>query len=208
MDAQQGEESGRDHGGIQGLGLTGSRQSQTIFLVGGHFLEHLILRAPILKIHVGGAVVKDPLFGQRGVDADQLFRLGKGERPEQHRVNHAENCGVGADAEGEREYGDDGEAGIFPQHARAVADVLKENFDGAEGPHIAASLLQQTYVSKPAARGRAAGAGSCALLLEFFLAHGQMEAQFFVEVAVKLPALDQRFHAKPGCIDPFLKHRS
>jgi hypothetical protein len=45
-------------------------------------------------------------------------------------MDDAEDGGSGADAEREREYGDEGEAGISRQNPRAVAEVLREPANG------------------------------------------------------------------------------
>jgi hypothetical protein len=45
-------------------------------------------------------------------------------------MDEGEDGGVGSDAEGEREDGDDGEAGASQELARAVADVVGDAFGG------------------------------------------------------------------------------
>ncbi len=52
--------------------------------------------------------------------------LRTGRRRNKILVHHAEDRGVGADAERERDDGDDGEAEILAQDAQAEADVLPE----------------------------------------------------------------------------------
>jgi len=56
----------------------------------------------------------------------QPVRIGIGERPEEQRVDDAEDGGVGADAERERGNGDEGESRRADQEARRVAEVLDE----------------------------------------------------------------------------------
>ena len=56
---------------------------------------------------------------------DQLLRLRDGQGSEQHRIDDAEERRVGADAEREREQGDEREAFVLEQHPRPVAQVLK-----------------------------------------------------------------------------------
>ena len=48
---------------------------------------------------------------------DDMVRVTNWQRAEQNDINEAENGRVGADAEGEREYGDGGEAWRFAHHA-------------------------------------------------------------------------------------------
>ena len=59
----------------------------------------------------------------RHPDGNELLGDGKRQRLQEHRVNHAEDGGVRADAEAEGEHGDDGEAGMFEELAQSVADV-------------------------------------------------------------------------------------
>ena len=59
-------------------------------------------------------------------DADQLFLVRVGQRPEQDGVNDAEGRDVRANAQRQGENGDDHEARIFDQGAPGVADVSKE----------------------------------------------------------------------------------
>ena len=57
-------------------------------------------------------------------DADELFGMGIGKPDEENSVDEAEDGGVGADAESQREDSDGREAGILAEQARAVANVL------------------------------------------------------------------------------------
>ncbi len=67
--------------------------------------------------------------------------------------HHRKDGGVGADAEGERDDGDDREAGGFAEHASTVADVLPERFDRALPPHVADPLLHRLRAAHFDARG-------------------------------------------------------
>ena len=53
------------------------------------------------------------------MDRHDAGRVGDRQRPQQRGVGHAEGGGVGADAEGEGEHGDQGETGAAAQHAHA-----------------------------------------------------------------------------------------
>ena len=57
---------------------------------------------------------------------DQPAGLAKRQRPQQHAIDDGKNGGVGADAERERQDGDEGKPGLAPQHTAGVADVLKQ----------------------------------------------------------------------------------
>ena len=64
--------------------------------------------------------------GEFGEDAHQPVGVGVGELAQEHRVDHAEDGGGGADSERQAEHGRGGEAGIPGQHAQAVAEILRE----------------------------------------------------------------------------------
>ncbi len=69
------------------------------------------------------------------VDDDRVHDaicVGVGEGMEQHGVDEREHRRGGADAEGEREHGDGGEAGIAAQCAEAVTDVAAELVEDAQ----------------------------------------------------------------------------
>ena len=76
------------------------------------------------------------MLGERAVriragDADEALGRRVGKRREQNAVHQAEDRGVGADAERQREHGDGREARAAPQHARAEAQVLREGVEHA-----------------------------------------------------------------------------
>src|SRR5262249_27265258 len=48
------------------------------------------------------------------------------ERPQQYRIHDAEDCGVRADAQGERQRGDEGAAWILQQHSQTETYILKQ----------------------------------------------------------------------------------
>ena len=57
-------------------------------------------------------------------DRDELSGRADGQRPEEQRVHHAEERGVGADSERERDDGDRGQALVTDQRAHAVEQIL------------------------------------------------------------------------------------
>jgi hypothetical protein len=50
------------------------------------------------------------------------------QRAQQDCIHHAEDGSVGPDSDGENQYGDKRESGIFSQHAKGKANVLNESF--------------------------------------------------------------------------------
>src|SRR2546427_72241 len=82
-----------------------------------------------------------PFWGRRCPPRHEPPRISKRQRPEQHSIHHAEDRGIRADAESEREDGDGGEARILAQYAQAVAKIHEEVFDGWPAPDGAAVLF-------------------------------------------------------------------
>ena len=61
--------------------------------------------------------------------------------PEQHSIHHAENGGVGANSQRQRQDGNQGEAGVLPQHAQREFQVLHQSQHGA--PRTESMLILQ-----------------------------------------------------------------
>ena len=81
----------------------------------------------------------------------QLFWPLHGQRTEDKGIHHAEDRGVGADAQRQRERGHERKARTLAKRAHSVARILTQSFNPSEGPHIATGLLQSGRVSKAAA---------------------------------------------------------
>ncbi len=73
--------------------------------------------------------------------ADQAIRIGIRQRTEEDRVDEAEDGGVGADTERQREDRGERETGIAPQHAQRVADIPDERFDDGNPSLVADPFL-------------------------------------------------------------------
>ena len=58
------------------------------------------------------------------IDEDEFVRIFEGQRLQENRIHHAEQDGVGPDAEREREHGDDGEPRVFQQLAKGESEVV------------------------------------------------------------------------------------
>ena len=57
----------------------------------------------------------------------QAVRMGKWQRLQQRVVDHAKDGGVGANAQGQGQHGDNREARVSGEVAKAVTDVLKKS---------------------------------------------------------------------------------
>ena len=59
-------------------------------------------------------------------ELDNPVWLGEWQWTKKHAVNDGENRGVCANAQSEGEYGNGRKAGIFPEHARGISQVLPD----------------------------------------------------------------------------------
>src|SRR5256885_5607817 len=90
----------------------------------GKFSEALLLIAPGLKARPGNVRAIEAAFRERTPDADELFRIRVGERPEKERVDRGEEDRVCANAERERDDSDDSEPGLAKQLPKCVTNFF------------------------------------------------------------------------------------
>jgi hypothetical protein len=95
---------------------------------GGNLFEYMALRAPVEKFRgrsdaAGHVAIRIGIPDQRDAAG-----IRKWERAQQYRVDDAENRGVGADSDGQRQHRHDGEAPASPQHPPAISQVLPDSF--------------------------------------------------------------------------------
>ena len=130
-------------------------------------------------------------LGFVGPEAHDAIGVGIGQRPQQHRIDDAEDRGVRADAECERQHREGRERTRASHGAEGVAHVLCELFERHPPPGVAAGLAQQQFIAKAAAGRRArlfrARAGTAMLLLAQFA----MQPHFFAQVEIEAPATEQ-----------------
>ena len=133
-DAEEVEEIG---GGGEGERMLGAAFGGEVDVVGpieeGHVLEGGVLGLPIEEVGAGEGVFAGRGFGF--VEADELLRMAVGEGPEEDCVDDAEDGGIGADSDGQRDGGNESESPGVPQVAEAVLEVEQE------GPHV--SLIDE-----------------------------------------------------------------
>jgi len=72
----------------------------------------------------------------------EVLRIAHGQRAQHDGVDQAEDCGIGSDAEGERNDCEGGKAGTLAQHAQAVADILKQTLHGDPRKEVGLSELK------------------------------------------------------------------
>ena len=125
-----------------------------------------------------------PARGRGLVQGHHFLAARVGQGAEEHAADHAEDGGVGADAEAEGERDHGGEAGVAAQAARAVLDVLDEGFQEAHAPGVAALLLDALDAAE-AHGGAAAGlVGAHPLALLLLGLQLEVEPQLLVQLAL------------------------
>ncbi len=88
----------------------------------------MILRLEIEVVGIGTGRVGIAVGAVRE-DVDQTIGSIHRKRPEQYRVDNREQCGVEADADGERQNRNGGEPGASAEPAEGVADVGEQLFE-------------------------------------------------------------------------------
>src|SRR5439155_8621520 len=107
----------------QALGIAYASQIQSCGPHRRNLTKTSRVLGPIAEITCGNAAsvaVEEVPFSQ----LNQLIRFRKIERPPKHRVGHAENRHVDADAQREREHGHGGEAGVLQQLAEGEFEII------------------------------------------------------------------------------------
>jgi hypothetical protein len=85
-------------------------------------------------------------------DRDEFVRIGRRQIAKEHAVQDGENAGVDADAQGERDYRNDGKQRVLAESAQAVANVLPERGPRPD-PDLADILAGQQHVANRSPAG-------------------------------------------------------
>ncbi len=118
------EKIARDYNGADDHRLATPRERELVEPLSCQVAESPALLAPILQIQVRSPSGRDSLLRSRLGKVDELRWIGVRQRFEQHGVDHAENGGIRANAERERQHRDGSKARILTQHADCIARVL------------------------------------------------------------------------------------
>src|SRR5579864_6312146 len=169
-----------------------SMPSESSCVVGDHLLEAV---AALREVpHVGGRR-PDELAGPTGralpsrrVGAHQPVRSRERQGPQRQGLDDAEDQRVGADAQGQREHGDKGEARALAQQAGGVPDVPGEAVQPGPGPDGAQLLLDQRHVAESAARRMAGLLRGQASRTQFLRLELEMRRQLALQLLQPLPA--------------------
>jgi len=106
--------------------------------------------------------------------------------PHQHTVNNTKDRGIGADAERERQNGDNREPGVPEQDSRAISSVLEQRFDEASASHIS-TLLFELFDATESTQCLETGLGVSHASRDIILSlHVDVKTQFFVQVTLRL----------------------
>ncbi len=118
------EEIGGHCRAIHSLRVAQPRKVEGCKAVPGESGEGATLPLEVQKI--GGRWIDVVSMLVKRVEYDDAFGVGIGQRTQQGGVDDAEDRGVGADAEGQRQHRNSGEGWVLCQRASAEADVLPE----------------------------------------------------------------------------------
>src|SRR5579872_1763889 len=119
----------------------------TPFIKRGNVLERLRLLAPHIELWNGRSGT-GALWGAKQ-KLDDTIRLGKGQGPEQDRVDHRENSSVGTNAQGDSRDSSGGEAGDLTEHPQRMPDILKEAFHIGFRRQLRPKCWEFLYVFRP-----------------------------------------------------------
>ena len=163
-DAEHVEERARDEEAARGTHLAAVREVERGAAPGGDVREALLLAADlredgVVERIVGGGAVAAGAVHVGDADAGEFPRPRDRQRSQPHGVDDLEDRGRGADAEREREDGNDREPGAAAQQACGVAEILSEAAEPDATVHVPGDLLHDHDVAELAAsRGFGLGA--------------------------------------------------
>jgi hypothetical protein len=96
---------------------------------------------PLFEVVVGAEDFCQALFPQPSLpDGDQPAWIFVGQGAEQNGIYDAEDGGGGSDSEGQRDYGNGGQAWLLTQEARGESKILPAFFQPSECPCVAAGF--------------------------------------------------------------------
>ena len=121
----------------------------------------------------------------------QLLRILDRKRAQHHGIEKAEDGGVGADAEGQRDERDNRDGRGAQHRAQSVTGILQKCFQPTPAPCHMALLLDagnvaESLLRRPASRFGINAGGDLLLAAQF-----EVEAHLFIEFALKPAAVEQ-----------------
>jgi hypothetical protein len=167
-DTERGEELGRYLGSDNLFRQISAREFKWARAVGGDGFERLLIASQVLEVERRKRQAVDVSLGESFLERHQPIRVGVAERPNQRRIDDAEERRVRADTQAERQDDDAGERDAAAKLPCRVAEVAKQAGEaGSEGPGFPQVFANPRDAAKPAAcaRTRVGGAGRAKLLL-------------------------------------------
>jgi len=125
------------------------------------------------------------------VQTDEPFFLWERKWSKKDRVQHAEDGGVGADAESERENSNGGEARGLAEHAESEAEILHKSFEKLRAAGVAAVLFllfEPAGFESSAVNSFFAREAALDQFLDLTL---EMEAELVVEFGLDFAAIEE-----------------
>ncbi len=198
LDAEQIEEVRRHHAGVDAIGLAAVDQIEVHLVVLDQAVEDVGGALAVVEVLGDGhAGVAPPGQRRRLLDHHQPVAVLIGQRLQQHAVDDAEDGGVGADAEAERQHRQQRVAGMAQQRPRAVLQIRQQRFEPADAARIARFFLVLFHWSETPERLQPRVIRAHAkpdVLLGF---HLDVKPHFRVETAVEFTVTDERVQSFP-----------
>jgi len=173
-----------DDRGVDEYRLAVTSEGELMALRAGYFAEDMILIAQRREIKIGPTGLDGLVLGGLFKNVEKLIgvRVRKGFYDD--GVYDAENCSVGADAEGQGDYCDGGESGIVAQHAEGVARVLQEHFEEGQAAKFAIRFLKTRGISQADASRAYGFCGRHTAANILLSEHGEMRIEFASEIVI------------------------
>ena len=127
LHAEDVEEIPRNDAGFDAFGFGAAEEDELHVVVLDDAVHAAALRAIVDELRDGRAADSSAARDGALAEHQQALAVCERQRLQQHRVDDAEDCGVGADAKTQNDDRGDGEAEIFAHHAHGEAGVLLEH---------------------------------------------------------------------------------
>ena len=192
--AEHVEEIGRDHAGVDAVGLAAIQQVERHLVELHQPAEAGELLAVVVELGNGDA--DGVLTGQRRrfLEQHQSIAFHVRQRLEQHAVDDAEHRGVGPDAQAEHQDGDQREPRLAPERSRRIAHRACGPVEPQQPALVAALLAHALDAAEPRSGAAARLVGRHALVHQVLGLEVEMKLQLGVELLVELLALTPRAH--------------
>ena len=140
LNAEDLEVAGRDPRPTKLHRIAAPRERRRAAALGGHEVEDGVIRLPVEEIQRGDAVAV--AAGRLLEDTDDPIGIRVRQRLEQDAVNEAEDRGVGADAERQREDRDRCKSRTLRQGSPAVTQVLEQRIEHGQAAPVAVDFFR------------------------------------------------------------------